>query len=36
MGQKAVEMAVSAIEQKEMKKMRDETFYPELIIRKTT
>jgi LacI family transcriptional regulator len=36
MGQKSVEMAVSAIEQKEMKKMRDEIFYPELIIRKTT
>jgi DNA-binding LacI/PurR family transcriptional regulator len=36
MGQKAVEMAVSAIEQKEYKKMRDEIFYPELIIRKTT
>jgi LacI family transcriptional regulator len=36
MGQKAVEMAVSAIEQNELKKMRDEIFYPDLIIRKTT
>ncbi len=36
MGQKAVELAVNAIEKNEVKNMRDEIFYPELIIRKTT
>ncbi len=36
MGKKAVELAVNAIEKNELKKMRDEIFYPELIIRKTT
>lgn len=35
MGKKAVEIAVEAIEKKDIE-MRDEIFYPELIIRKTT
>jgi len=35
MGKKAIEIAVEAIEKKDIK-MRDEMFYPELIVRKTT
>jgi DNA-binding LacI/PurR family transcriptional regulator len=35
MGKKAVEIAVEAIEKKDIE-MRDEVFYPELIVRKTT
>jgi LacI family transcriptional regulator len=36
MGQKAVELAVAAIEKTNDGRMRDEVFYPELIVRKTT
>jgi|GEM_PF-924018 LacI family transcriptional regulator len=36
MGMKAVEIAVRAIETKDMKTMYDETFYPELIVRRST
>jgi LacI family transcriptional regulator len=36
MGSKAVEIAVRAIEDKDLKNMRDEMFYPELIVRKST
>ena len=36
MGRKAVEIAARALETKDLKKMRDEMFYPELIIRKST
>jgi DNA-binding LacI/PurR family transcriptional regulator len=36
MGRKAVEIAVRAIEENDLKNMRDEMFYPELIIRKST
>jgi DNA-binding LacI/PurR family transcriptional regulator len=35
MGKKAIEIAARAIEEKVMN-MRDEIFYPELIVRKTT
>jgi hypothetical protein len=36
MGRKAVEIAVRAIEENDLNNMRDEMFYPELIIRKST
>jgi LacI family transcriptional regulator len=36
MGRKAVEIAVRAIEENDFLNMRDEIFYPELIIRKST
>jgi LacI family transcriptional regulator len=36
MGRKAVEIAVRAIEENDLENMRDELFYPELIIRKST
>jgi LacI family transcriptional regulator len=36
MGKKAIELAVSAIETNNKKNMRDEIFYPELVVRKTT
>ncbi len=36
MGKKAVEIAIRAIEDNDLKNMRDEMFYPELIIRKST
>ena len=36
MGRKAVEIAVRAIEGKDLKNMRDEMFYPELMVRKSS
>jgi LacI family transcriptional regulator len=36
MGRKAVEIAVNAIDNIKMKKMKEEVFYPELVVRKTT
>ena len=36
MGRKAVEIAVYAIDNNEMKRMREDVFYPELVVRKTT
>jgi LacI family transcriptional regulator len=36
MGRKAAEIAIRAIEENDLKNMRDEMFYPELIVRKST
>ena len=36
MGKKAVETAIRAIEENDLKNMHDEMFYPELIVRKST